>query len=126
MQTLLVIFLGGGIGSLARYGMMHLISRAMPGSTFPWHTLGVNLIGAFLIGLLVEILALRISLPTPSRHLLVTGFLGGFTTFSSFSMETALMLERGEALNSLFYVLASVIGTVIAVFAGIAAVRAIG
>ncbi len=124
MNTLLLIFLGGGTGSLARYGMMQAISRLTAPSTFPWHTLGVNLIGAFIIGALVEILALRISAPAPTRYLLVTGFLGGFTTFSAFSMETALMLERGDYINGLLYVTASVAGTVLAVFMGSALVKA--
>jgi fluoride exporter len=123
MNNILLIFLGGGVGSVARYGMMHLVSRAMPGSSFPWHTLGVNILGAFAIGLLIEILALRASMSAPSRYLLVTGFLGGFTTFSAFSMETALMLERGDYLHSGLYVVASVVGTVAAVFAGAAIVR---
>jgi len=123
MNNLFLIFLGGGIGSIARYGMMNLISKNVPGSNFPWHTLGVNITGAFIIGCLIEILALRIALPAPPRYLLVTGFLGGFTTFSAFSMETALMLERGDYMNSAFYVVASVAGTVAAVFIGSACVR---
>ena len=125
MYTLLLIFLGGGAGSMARYGMMQLISRANPGSNVPWHTLGVNVIGAFIIGLLIEILALRIAMPAPSRYFLVTGFLGGFTTFSAFSMETALMLERGDYMTGLLYAVASVIGTVAAVLVGTALVKAI-
>jgi CrcB protein len=125
MGNLLLIFLGGGVGSMARYGTMRLISRFFPGSNFPWHTLGVNLLGAFIIGLLVELLALRINMPAPPRYLLVTGFLGGFTTFSAFSMETALMLERGDYAYSFVYVAASVIGTVTAVFVGNAIVRSL-
>ena len=124
MNILILIFVGGGIGSIARYALMQAISRYItPGSAFPWHTLGVNVLGAFLIGLLIEILALRIAMPAPPRFLLVTGFLGGFTTFSAFSMETALMLERGDYLNSSLYILASVAFTVAAVFMGIASVR---
>ena len=123
MNNLFLIFLGGGIGSLARYGTMQLISRAVPGSNFPWHTLGVNVIGAFIIGCMVELLSLRISMPAPPRYLLVTGFLGGYTTFSAFSMETALLLERGDYANGAFYVTASVLGTVAAVFVGSAIVR---
>lgn len=126
MNNILLIFLGGGVGSVARFGLMQYISRYItPGSVFPWHSLGVNILGAFLIGLLVEILALRMSMPAPSRFLLVTGFLGGFTTFSAFSMETALMLERGDYANSFFYVVASVAGTVAAVFIGSVLVRTV-
>lgn len=126
MNTILLIFLGGGVGSVARYGLMQCVNRYLaPGSNFPWHTLVVNIFGAFLIGLLIETLSLRISLPAPSRFLLVTGFLGGFTTFSAFSMETALMLERGDYINSAAYILASVVGTVAAVFLGSYLVRSL-
>lgn len=124
MNTIFLIFFGGGVGSVARYGTMQLVSRYIaPGSNFPWHTLIVNLLGAFLIGILVETLALRIAMPAPPRFLLVTGFLGGFTTFSAFSMETALMLERGDYAHGAVYALVSVVGTVIAVFIGAALVR---
>lgn len=123
MNNIFLIFLGGGIGSVARYGLMQAINRATPGANFPWHTLGVNILGALIIGILIEILALRISMPAPPRFLLVTGFLGGFTTFSAFSMETALMLERGDYACSALYAAASVAGTVAAVFIGSALVR---
>lgn len=123
MNTILLIFLGGGIGSVARYGLMQAIGRVTPGSNFPWHTLGVNILGALIIGILIEVLALRISMPAPPRFFLVTGFLGGFTTFSAFSMETALMLERGDYAYSALYAVASVVGTVVAVFIGSALVR---
>lgn len=123
LQNILLIFLGGGLGSVTRYGMMNLISRHAGNSGFPWPTLGVNIIGAFLIGLLMEILALRLSLPQPSRLLLVTGFLGGFTTFSAFSLESALMLEKGDYLNLTAYITTSVIGTILAVFLGSALMK---
>ncbi len=118
LNTLFLIFLGGGAGSVARYGMMNLISRYTNGAAFPWHTLGVNMTGAFIIGILMEVLALRMSMPQPSRFLLVTGFLGGFTTFSAFSLESALMLEKGDYVNMAAYIAASVIGTIAAVFIG--------
>lgn len=126
MPVFLLVFLGGGAGSVARYGFMQLVSRFFtPGSSFPWPTLGVNVTGALVIGALIEILALRLSAPAPARYLLVTGFLGGFTTFSAFSMETALMLERGDIGIAAAYALASVLGTVAAVFLAIHAVRAV-
>jgi CrcB protein len=124
-NTLLLVFVGGGAGSVARYGMMNLISRHTGGGVFPWHTLGVNITGAFIIGILMEVLALRLSMPQPSRFLLVTGFLGGFTTFSAFSLESALLLEKGDYLNMSAYIAASVIGTIAAVFLGSALVKTI-
>lgn len=125
LNTLLLIFIGGGAGSVARYGLMNVISRQTGPGNFPWHTLGVNIVGAFIIGVLMEVLALRISMPQPSRFLLVTGFLGGFTTFSAFSLESALMLEKGDYLNMAAYITASVIGTIAAVFIGSSLVKTI-
>ena len=118
-----LVFLGGGAGSVARFALMNAISRAVPGASFPWHTLGVNILGAFIIGVLLEILALRTSLGGTGIFLLVTGFLGGFTTFSAFSLETALMFEKGTYVAMCAYVAASVIGTVAAVFLGSGLVR---
>lgn len=125
MSNLLLIFLGGGTGSIARYVMMNLISRQTGGSSFPWHTLGVNILGAFVIGVLMEILALRVSMVEPTRLLLVTGFLGGFTTFSAFSFESALMLQKGDYAALATYVVASVLGTVFAVLIGGSLVKSI-
>ncbi len=95
------------------------------GSAFPWHTLGVNLLGAFLIGGLAEFMALKVSGVEPFRLLLVTGFFGGFTTFSAFSLENALMLQRGEYFSLLAYIGMSVLGTLAAVLIGGAAVKAV-
>lgn len=120
----LLVFLGGGTGAVARYFMGLAVSHHTKGSTFPYHTLSINLLGAFLIGVLMEILALRSSLPESTQLLLVTGFLGGFTTFSAFSLECSLMLERGDYGAGLIYIVASVVGTIALVFAGAAAVRA--
>lgn len=118
INNFLLVFLGGGLGSVARYGMTHMVARTTASSSFPWPILSVNILGAFLIGMLMEILALRISLDAPSRFLLVTGFLGGFTTFSAFSLEAALMLEKADYVNLGLYIAASVMGTIAAVFLG--------
>lgn len=124
MQALLFIFLGGGTGAVCRYGTSLLAGRWL-GTGFPYGTLIINLIGAFLIGLIVELLALKFSASPQLKLLLVTGFLGGYTTFSAFSLETALMLQRGDYTLGLLYVLASVLGTVALVFAATALVRQI-
>ena len=126
MDKLLFIFVGGGTGAIARYTMMAAIGRMIPTTLFPWPTLAVNMLGAVLIGILVEILALRTPLGDVGRSLLITGFLGGFTTFSTFSLETALMLERGDYAAMAAYACASVLGTVVAVFIGSGIVKAIG
>ena len=123
-MNLLLVFVGGGFGSVARYAMMKAIGRVM-GAGFPWHTLGVNLLGALVIGALTEFLALRVSGVEGTRLLLVTGFFGGFTTFSAFSLESALMWQRGDYGALAAYVAASVIGTMIAVLCGGGAMRSI-
>ena len=114
----LLIFCGGGTGALARYITASSISR-MLGAGFPWGTLAVNLIGAFCIGLLTGLGANKLTIGEPLKLLLVTGFLGGFTTFSAFSLETALFWQRGDIGLAALYSAASVILTVVLVFAGL-------
>jgi CrcB protein len=121
----LFVFLGGGTGALARYCMGLAISHHTGNSTFPYHTMSINLLGAFLIGALMEVLALRTSLPESVQFLLVTGFLGGFTTFSAFALESSLMLERGDYAACAIYIAVSVIGTIFLVFGGASAIKAI-
>jgi len=121
----LLIFLGGGAGALARHFMGMAVSRYAGGHSFPWHTLLINLTGAFLIGVITEYMALKSNLPEATRFLLVVGFLGGFTTFSAFSLESSLMLERGDYAACAAYIAASVMGTIALVFAGTAAVRTV-
>ena len=123
MTNIMLVFAGGGTGAVARYLMALGVSRVTPGSNFPWHTLSINILGALGIGILLEILALRMAMVAPMRLLLVTGFLGGFTTFSAFSLEAALMLEKGAYTQMAAYIAASVIGTIAAVFIGSALVR---
>ena len=121
-MNFLLVFLGGGAGSVSRYLMMKAIGRVM-GGDFPWHTLGVNLCGALIIGALTEYMALRVSAIEPMRLLLVTGFLGGFTTFSAFSLESAMMWQKGDYVTLVAYVAASVLGTMLAVLGGGAGLR---
>lgn len=118
----LAIFMGGGLGSVSRFVISSLISKNTAES-FPLGTLAVNLIGAFLIGALIEFLALRYSAAENLRYFLVTGFLGGFTTFSAFSLESASMWMKAEYWSLVVYVLASVVGTIVAVIAAIHLVR---
>lgn len=106
-----LIFLGGGIGSAMRFALSSYVSRKVV-AEFPWYTLSVNLIGAFLIGIFIELLALRFNDSMNLRYLFITGFLGGFTTFSAFSLESALMWTRGDYMMLGNYILASTLGTV--------------
>jgi CrcB protein len=122
MFQLLLVMLGGAMGSGARY----LTGRATLstfGPAFPFGTLAVNLVGGFAMGLLVGALA-RASVPGENWRLLIgVGVLGGFTTFSAFSLDVVTMLQRGDLGMALFYVLLSLIGSVVALFAGLSLVR---
>lgn len=123
MSHLLLVMVGGAIGSGAR----HLTGRVMLslcGPGFPWGTLIVNLAGGFAMGALAAWLAARGGGGEAARHLLGIGMLGGFTTFSAFSLDAAQMLQRGDHATALTYVLASVVGSVLALFAGLQLSRA--
>lgn len=118
MHHLFLVMLGGAVGAGAR----HLVGRAalaLWGPGFPVGTLAVNVIGGFAMGLLAGWLATRASGNEALRYLLGVGVLGGFTTFSAFSLETVLMIERGELTTALFYILASVALSIGALFAGL-------
>ena len=97
MNKVLLVFIGGGIGSMTRYGTTLLAGKWF-GTGFPWGTLAVNLTGCFLIGVILG-LAERSSLVQPSTRLFfVTGFLGGLTTFSSYAMESVVASRASAAL----------------------------
>ena len=122
MPMALAIALGGAVGALSRHYMATAVSRAF-GLGFPYGTLTVNVVGCFLMGLLVEALALRFSITPEARGFLAVGLLGGFTTFSAFSLEVALLYERGQLLLAAIYVVASVVLSVAALFGGLAVGR---
>lgn len=124
MNSLLVM-LGGAIGSLARYQFGRLGSHVF-GTHFPYGTLGVNVIGGLLMGLLAGWLARFGSGGGEQIRLLVgVGLLGGFTTFSAYTLEVVLMVERGQALLAAFYAIISVLSAVAALFAGLLLMRSI-
>ena len=123
MQGLLLVMLGGAFGAGAR----HLAGAAQLrwlGPGFPWATLFVNLSGSLLMGLLAGWL-LRAGGSEQARLFLAVGVLGGFTTFSAFSLELGLMLQRGELASAAAYILASVIGGVVLLFAGLWLLRGV-
>lgn len=124
MTNMFLVMGGGAIGSLARYLTGRLAGQMMPGAAWPWGTFSVNLIGGFAMGLLAGWLA-RGSAASgePIRLLLGVGVLGGFTTFSAFSLETMLMIERGQAPLAMAYAVASVIGAVGALALGLTVMR---
>lgn len=120
----LVVFVGGGLGSALRYGVSRA-SLAYSGPAFPYGTLFVNVLGGLIMGLLVEVFLTKGGGSQEFRLFLTTGVLGGFTTFSAFSLEAALMWQRSDYAALAFYVVASVLLSIAAVFVGMAAVRAI-
>ena len=120
---LLAVAAGGAVGALGRYLVMIQVGHWL-GTAFPFATLAVNVIGSFALGLLVELMALAWSPPAELRALLVVGVLGAFTTFSTFSMDVVLHVERGELALTLSYVAASVVLSVAAFFAGLCLLRA--
>ncbi len=123
MNTLLV-FLGAGIGGALRHGVNVASARAF-GTGFPAGTLIVNVLGSLAMGLIVAWLAFRTEAgwSQPARLFLTTGVLGGFTTFSAFSLDAMLLYERGEWGVAALYVAASVLLSIGALAAGIALVR---
>lgn len=112
---------GGAIGSVARYGFAGAIQPA--GSAFPYGILIVNVLGSFLMGVIVELGALKFNLSPELRAFLTVGILGGFTTFSAFSLDTVLLIQRAAPTMALVYVAASVILSVLALCAGLWLVR---
>ncbi len=109
MLTLTAIFVGGGLGSVCRYLISLFVAERSSGA-FPWGTLAVNVVGSFLIGLIVAAAARHFEdLPEALRLGAAVGFCGGFTTFSTFSMEAVRLLRDGQTATALLYVGASVV-----------------
>jgi CrcB protein len=122
MNVIFAIALGGALGSLARHYLSASIYSAT-GSAFPFGIFAVNVLGGFIMGIIVELGALRLSYTPEMRAFLTTGMLGGFTTFSTFSLDAALLIERGDWLGSAAYMVGSVVLSVGALFAGLWLVR---
>ncbi len=124
-QFLLLVFLGGGIGSTLRYGV-NLATVAWFGPHFPWGTLTVNVVGSAIMGAFAGwILTREPGTGSDALRLFVmTGVLGGFTTFSAFSLDVVVLWQRGAAATAVGYVLASVAVSLLALIAGMAAMKA--
>jgi CrcB protein len=122
MVQVLLVALGGAIGSVFRY-YVGVWSVRLAGPAFPWGTLTVNVVGSFVIGVFAELISRKFGASTDLRLLLMTGLVGGFTTFSAFSLDTIGLLESGEAMAAIVYVVASVVVSLMTVFAGLTVVR---
>jgi CrcB protein len=124
LGLILAIAIGGAAGSLARHylsaGIYHVT-----GSAFPYGILVVNVLGGLVMGIIVELGALKLNYSLEMRAFLTTGILGGFTTFSTFSLDTALLIERGDWAGAALYVIGSVLLSVGALFGGLWLVRSL-
>ena len=118
----LLVFVGGGLGATLRHSINVFCARVF-GTAFPYHTFIINITGSIVMGLIAGYLAFKGEASQPWRLFVMTGVLGGYTTFSAFSLDTALLYERGEIGLALFYVLGSVVLSIAGLFAGLALVR---
>jgi CrcB protein len=125
MKSYLLVFLGAGIGGSLRHAVNLACARAF-GTGLPWGTLTVNVVGSLIMGVLAAWLAFKAGegWSQPLRLFLATGILGGFTTFSAFSLDAVLLWERGEAGTALAYVAVSVLLSIGGLITGLALVRA--
>ena len=125
MLHLILVAVGGAIGASLRH-LVNLASLRLVGPGFPWGTMAINVMGSFAMGVFVELLARRFNASNELRLFIATGVLGGFTTFSAFSLDFAVLWERGTALPALAYAITSVIGSIVALFLGLWLARSIG
>jgi CrcB protein len=124
LGLLLAIAIGGGVGSLARHYLSSGI-YSVTGSAFPYGILVVNVLGGLIMGIVVELGALKLNYSLEMRAFLTTGILGGFTTFSTFSLDSALLIERGDWIGAALYMIGSVLLSVGALFGGLWLVRSL-
>ncbi len=124
MKLLVSIAIGGAAGALAR----HFVSQQMMhwlGTGLPWGTFAVNVVGSFLLGVLAETFALAVDASAALRGFLIVGLLGSFTTFSTFSLDVALLVQRGRIDLAALYVAGSVILAIAGLYAGLRLVRTV-
>ena len=125
MYHLVLVAVGGAIGSSLRH-FVNIASLRFFGPNFPWGTFAVNVVGSFVMGVFVEMLARRFNGSEELRLFVATGILGGFTTFSAFSLDFAVLWERGAAGQAAAYAAGSVLVSLLALFAGLWFVRSFG
>jgi fluoride exporter len=122
MNDALMVGIGAGIGGMLRHGVSVASARLL-GPDFPYGTMTVNVVGSFVMGLLAAYFALKGEASQASRLFLTTGLLGGFTTFSAYSLETVLLYEQGRGAIALGYACGSVVISLGALFAGLTIMR---
>ncbi|MAU59270.1 fluoride efflux transporter CrcB [Parvibaculum sp.] len=123
MNAIFAVAVGGAIGATGRY-LFNLQMLRLLGPNFPWGTFGVNVIGSFIMGLVAGLFALRFDVSPEMRSFITTGILGGFTTFSAFSLDAANMIERGQTGLAALYIGGSVVLGLAGLFFGLWIARA--
>jgi len=118
----LLVFVGGGLGATLRHFINVFCARSL-GTGFPWGTFIINITGSTVMGLIAGYLAFKGEASQPWRLFLMTGILGGYTTFSAYSLDAALLYERGEPMLAALYVVGSVALAIVGLFAGLALIR---
>lgn len=124
MHHILLVAFGGALGSVCRY-LVGIGALRLMGPSFPWGTLTVNVAGSFAIGVLAELIVARFGASAELRLLLITGFLGGFTTFSAFALDAVTLFERGASLAATTYLVLSIGASIAAAIAGIGLMRSL-
>ena len=122
MNAYLIVAGGAAVGGMLRQSVNVMIARLL-GTRFPYGTMTVNTVGSFIMGLLAAYFALKGVVSQSWRLFMMTGVLGGFTTFSAFSLDTALLYEQGRLVGALGYSCGSVVISIAALFAGLAIMR---
>lgn len=125
MFHLLLVAVGGAIGASLRH-LVNMGAMRLLGVAFPWGTIAINIAGSFAMGLFIETLARRFGASNELRLFVATGILGGFTTFSAFSLDFAQLWQRGEVVPAFAYAAASVVLAILALFAGMWLARGLG
>lgn len=120
--TLGAIALGGGLGAAMRFGVNHAVTQIL-GNGFPWGVMIINILGSFLMGVAIVKFSHMDGGSQEFRSFVTTGFLGGFTTFSAFSLDFVTLWERGDLIQAFAYMMASVICSVLALFLALAVMR---
>lgn len=123
-MSYVLVFIGGGIGAALRHGA-NRAALALLGSSFPFGTMIVNVVGSLAMGFLATLFLMKLGTSQSLRLFLITGILGGFTTFSAFSHDAALLWEKAEWGPLAFYVLGSVLVSIAALFLGMSTARAV-
>ena len=124
MLNILLVAVGGAVGASLRH-LVNLGSVRLVGPNFPWGTMAINIVGSLAMGLFAGWLGRRSGASNELRLFIATGILGGFTTFSAFSLDVAVLWERGAALQGFGYAAASVAGSILALFLGLWLARGI-